>query len=93
MLPPLQLQSQLHTMDFGKSDVEDLFINGPDGQQDTADNWWYVANKLPPSLMDPVLSEMLTRGEPVKGQGNIAVGPVSSCHVCDQNHEISRRSE
>ena len=75
-IPPLQLQSQLHTMDFGKGDVEDLF-NGPDGEQDTTDNWWDVENKLPSSLMDPVSSEMLTRGEPVKGQGNIVVGPVS----------------
>ena len=36
--------------------------------------------------MDPVSSEMLTRGEPVKGQGNIAVGPVSldtaQCAMC-----------
>ena len=80
MLPPLQLQLQLHTMDFGKSDVAGLFINGPDGQQDTTDNWWDAVNKLlppPPSLMDPMSSEMLTRGEKVKGQGNITVGPVS----------------
>ena len=29
------------------------------------------------SMKDPMSSEMLTRGEPVKGQGNIMVGPVS----------------
>ena len=53
MLPPLQLQLQLHTMDFGKSDVAGLFINGPDGQQDTTDNWWDAVNKLlPPPLID-----------------------------------------
>ena len=31
----------------------------------------------PTTLMDPVSSEILTRGEPVKGQGNLTVGPVS----------------
>ena len=76
-VPPLQLQSQPRTMDFEESDVEELF-NGRDGEQGTTHNWLDAVHDLPPtSLMDPVSSEILTRREPVKGQGNITVGPVS----------------
>lgn len=76
-MPPPQLQSQQHTIEFGESDVEELF-NGTDDKQDTTENWLELVNEIPPkTLMDPVSSEIVTRGEPVKGQGNITVGPVS----------------
>ena len=76
-MPPSQFQSQPYTEKFGESDVEDLF-NGTDDKQDTTENWWALADEIPPkTLMDPVSSEILTRGEPLKGQGNITLGPVS----------------
>ena len=76
MTPP-QFQSQPHTIGFGQSDVEELF-NGADDKQDTTNNWWALADEISrKTLMDPVSSEILTREEPVKGQGNITLGPVS----------------
>lgn len=76
-MPPPQLQSEQHIIEFGEGDVEELF-NGADDKQDTNENWWDLVNEIPPkTLMDPVSSEMLARGKPVKGQGIITVGPVS----------------
>lgn len=76
-MPPPQLQSEQHIIEFGEDDVEELF-NGADDKQDTNENWWDLVNEIPPkTLMDPVSSEMVARGKPVKGQGNITVGPVS----------------
>ena len=94
-LPQSQVKS--YTMDLGENDVEDLF-NGFDGEQDTTGDWLDSINEIPPtSLMDPVSSEMLTRREPVRVQGNITVGPVSldtaQRAMCDQNHEGSWRIE
>lgn len=59
---------------------------------------WTRSTRSPStSLMDPVSSEMLTRREPVRVQGNITVGPVSldtaQRAMCDQNHEGSWRIE
>ena len=47
MLPPPQLQSQQHTIEFGESDVEDMF-NGADDKQNMTENWWDLVNKPPP---------------------------------------------
>jgi len=72
-----QSQLQLYTMDFGENDIEDLF-NGFDGEQDMTGDGLDSINQIPTtSLMDPVLSEMLTTREPVRGQPNITVTPVS----------------
>ena len=75
-MPPHQSELQSHKIDFGASDVQELF-NGAEGEHDTFEHWWGSLKESPPtSMMDPVSSEILTRGKPVEGQGNITVGLV-----------------
>lgn len=50
-MPPPQLQSEQHLIEFGEGDVEELF-NGADDKQDTNENWWDLVNEIPPQNVD-----------------------------------------
>ena len=74
---PLRLQSQQSVGEDGC--ISDLFngINQGDCSFDQADFFRVAMGKDRAMQLDPLPSEVIARGEPVRGEGTITVGPVS----------------